>query len=72
MKVIAHKTYDLKNGFGVDCITRVDMAGNKQYVVEVVMLTVPWRECVDRYECWNNPDACNSVFKSFVAKYRYL
>lgn len=67
------KTYDLKNGYGIDCITiENEYYNTKWFQIDVVMLCVPWREVVESYGRISSSDEANNIFKSMVEKYRKL
>ena len=66
------KTYDLKNGVGIDCITiENEFLGTKRYEVNVVMLDVPWREKMDSHKV-STPEEANAKFKEMVEKYKKM
>jgi len=66
------KTYDLKNGIGIDCVTiENEYFGTKKYEVNVVMLCVPWREEMEGYKI-AKPEDANVKFKEMVEKYKNM
>ena len=64
------KVYDLHNGFGIECTTKVNEYTNrKTYSVSVVMLNVEWHDIVKAYTDITSPDEANTIFKVLYNKY---
>lgn len=67
------KYYSLNNGYGIVCTTVTNVFTNeKSYIVEVLLLTVPWQEVLFRKEGIRTPKEANDLFKQLVSKYKQL
>ena len=67
------KTYDLKNGYGIECITiENEFYGTKWFQIDVVMLCVPWKEVVESYSNIKSKEQANEVYQRLAKKYKAL
>lgn len=64
------KTYNLQNGFGIECITKINnYTQNKTYNIRVIMLNVEWHDVVIAYDGIKSPGEANNIFKNLYQKY---
>jgi hypothetical protein len=64
------KTYDLKNGWGIDCVTYTDTWQGKWYEVNAIMLCVPWHEVVKSFQHIETPEEANKIFMQLYNEYK--
>lgn len=63
------KSYDLKNGFGINCYQDVNtFTGEELCRIEVIMTTLPWEEQVEYYVGKDSSEA-NKLFKDVYSRY---
>lgn len=67
----SRKEYNFNNGFGIVCTTFQDYFGNMIYVVEAIMLCVPWQEVCDRLTAYDK-DTANANFIALRDKYKRI
>ncbi len=67
------KSYNLGNGYGIECVTIENQyTGERYFDVNVILLAVPWLEVINRVTRISNPTVANRVFKEFKERYGSL
>lgn len=67
------KSYNLGNGYGIECVTIENQyTGERYFNVNVILLAVPWLEVVNRVTRIYDPTVANRVFKEFKERYGSL
>lgn len=67
------KSYNLGNGYGIECVTIENQyTGERYFDVNVILLDVPWLEVVNRVTRIYDTTVANKVFKEFKERYGSL